>query len=362
MNNMQNAIVCNTPFQILGAINIVCNKLFDAEFDLYLDGAFRDADSVYKQLCDCNVFKNIYYWEKKRNRRKSRLRSFFKLINNYVLLKDFNFTDNSFKNKRYQKVFVGDGNLIGIYLTSCNKNAELIIYDDGIATNVGNALFDTIGKFYSFFGGILKLGVFRYNVQKLLVNNVDFCQSNISPNKEQLPTLNLENKAFDIAKRVFSYNFDSLLREKTLVYLGQPLAEKQGYNGRPGLFFLDYFPEFKNNLIVRAHPRQSLEEFNGCEIDKVNNMWELECITSITNSHILFSFCSTAQIMPKLLCDKEPYIVFLFKLFIDSYDTNEYKNDMLIYESIKSVYRDKEKIFLPENIEDLKHFINKVTK
>lgn len=357
MNKQKNAIVCNTPFQVLGAINIVVNKLYDGEFDLYLYGEFRNADSVYKNLKDAKIFNNIYYWKENKNRLKSRIHTFLKLTNRNWLLNDFIFLDDSFEKEYYQKIFIGDGNLIGIYLTKQNKTAELIFFDDGIATNVGNALFDTIGKFYLIFGFIFNLGVFKYKVSKLLVNNIAFCKSTITKNIEQLPFLTTENKAIDIAKNVFSFNLDSILLNKSVLYLGQPLEEKQGYNGMGALFFLNYIPELKNSFIVRAHPRQSVADFDGCEIDSINNMWELECMNSITDSHVLFGFCSTAQLMPKLLCNKEPYIVFLFKLFLDSFDSNEFRNDMEIYESIKSVYRDKDKVFLPESLDELKDFV-----
>lgn len=362
MNKQKNAIVCNTPFQVLGALNIVINNLYDGDFDLYLYGEFRDADSIYQNLTNLRIFNKIYYWKENKKRHKSKIHTFFNLINMNCLLRDFVFSDDSFKTEAYKKVFIGDSNFIGVYLTQKNKTADLILFDDGIGSYIGNALFDTIGKLHYILGITFNLGIFKYKVSKLLINNMAFCKSTITNNVEQLPILNSENIVYDIAKKVFTFNMDSPILRKTVVYLGQPLEEKQGYNGKTSLFFLDYIPSLKNKIIVRAHPRQCMEDFNNCEIDNINNMWELECINSITNSHILLSFCSTAQIMPKLISDKEPYIIFLFKLFVDSYETNEYKNDIAIYESIKSIYRDKEKVFLPENLEDLRLFINKISQ
>lgn len=355
---LTNAIVCNTPFQLLNAINIVANNVESGKYDLYLYGEFRNSESILSNVLKSNLFNKVFFIKKNNNVKNSKLRTFVKLVRPSYILKDFIYEDDSFKNLKsyYSRVFVGDGNLIGVYLLKKNPTAELIMFDDGIATNVGNALFDTIGPFYKKIGRLFRLGVYYFNVSKLYVTNKDFCKSTITDNILQLPFLTPANFATKIAKDVFSYNSNTQLNLYKNVYLGQPLEEKQGFNGNKPLFFKNQIPQFNENLLVRLHPRQNSNEFNNECVDNVNNMWELECMNSISDDHVLIGFCSTAHLMPKLLCDKEPYIIFLYELFLNDKNTKEYENDCSVVETVKELYRRKEKVLVPKTVQELAEF------
>ena len=355
---LTNAIVCNTPFQLLNAINIVVNNVESGKYDLYLYGEFRNSERILKNILKLKLFDKVFFIKKNTAVKNSKLRTFAKLIIPSFILNDFIYEDISFEeiNSYYSRVFVGDGNLIGIYLLKKNPMAELIMFDDGIATNVGNALFDTIGSFYKKIGRLFKLGVYSFNVSKLYVTNKSFCKSTITDNILQLPFLTCTNPATEIAKDIFSYNSNTQLNLYKNVYLGQPLEEKQGFNGNKPLFFKDQIPQFNENLLVRLHPRQDSNEFNNECVDNVNNMWELECMNSISDDHVLIGFCSTAHLMPKLLCDKEPYIIFLYELFLNDKNTKEYENDCSVVETVKELYRRKEKVLVPKTVQELAEF------
>ncbi len=354
------AIVCNTPFQVLNAVNLINSGKFDADYDLYLQGDFRNSDSVFYNLKKSNFFENVFFWKTNKEAKISKIRTFIKFINSKLILSEYITGDYSFIGKKYDKIFVGDGNTIGIYLSMNNRKSDIYFYDDGISTNIGNCLFDGQSISYKLIGKLLKLGVYRYRVEKLFVNNLDFCKSTLTKNIEKLPNLDFSNNVIDIVKELFSYNEESLIEKKNIIYLGQPLEEKKGYNGKCPLFFIDELSGYSENILVRAHPRQKTEDFLGMEIDKINNLWELECITKIQDYHVLMGFCSTAQLMPKLLSNKEPYVIFLFNLFLDDYNTNEYNNDYYSYESLKNMYSSKEKVFLPSTVEELKNILETI--
>ncbi len=111
----------------------------------------------------------------------------------------------------------------------------------------------------------------------------------------------------------------------------------------------------RDDLIVRVHPRQKAEIYKEYFRDEINNLWELECEKQITDEHILISAFSTAQVMPKLLGGKEPTIIFLFKIF------GCYDDCMKIVEKMVNMYQNKEKIYIPESINELERIIKKLT-
>jgi hypothetical protein len=74
----------------------------------------------------------------------------------------------------------------------------------------------------------------------------------------------------------------------------------------------------------------------------------MECQNSITNNHVLMSFFSTAAFSPKIIYDKEPYVIFLHKIT----GFNFFNADILIYR-LQSMYADSEKVMQPKNVKEL---------
>ena len=83
-----------------------------------------------------------------------------------------------------------------------------------------------------------------------------------------------------------------------------------------------------------------------------NNMWELECIQSINDGNVIFAAFSTAQFTPKLLFDKNPYIIFLYKIF-----DLEVKGADEMIERFAHTYKYKSKIFVPKCMEEIDDII-----
>ena len=67
---------------------------------------------------------------------------------------------------------------------------------------------------------------------------------------------------------------------------------------------------------------------------------------------ILIGTFSTAQLMPKVLGDKEPYIIFLYKVVFDTEKNKNWNEWDKFVDLFKSFYRKPERIYVPENIND----------
>lgn len=357
------AIVCNTPLQILNSINIVANDVESTKnnTDMYVVCTFKNARQIISKVKESGLFQNVYVCTMKPAGKKgNKFSTFSKLLNGKKLWEDYEFEGEDSQGRDYDTIFVGDNNTLGIALKSVSPKAKTIIYDDGLDSYIGNCITERIGKAYQIVGKLFRTGVFSYDIQKLLVNNKDFCASTVSENIEQLPRLTKDNPAYELALKIFDFAPSGTVKDYSFVLLGQPLEEMNSYNGVPITSVLEGMQENGINVLLREHPRQKPIECSDVVKDEVNNLWELECMESITDNHILAGFYSTAQMAPKFIADKEPYVIFLYKLFLNDLTSTVVMNYEKVITLLKENYRNKDKIFVPETIEDYYAIIEKI--
>ena len=357
---MKTAFISNSPLKILNTINVVVNNVENTKdtTDVFVEMWFKNAEELCGKLEETGLFNKVYRCYRKNEVKLDRL---IDLIGHQRILEGYTFSDTGFMNNHYDQLFVGDRGLLGVALSYMNK-PDVFIYDDGIITYSGNCIIDERTYKYPWINRLFKLDVFSFNIQKLYVNNKDFCKSTISENIEQLPLLNKDNKAVDIIKKVFDYDSNSLLNDHRMVILEQPLEERENYNDTKFIDIVNELDIKEFNPLVRLHPRQKDLVYENIDMDTVNNMWELECIETITDEHILLSFFSTVQFSPKMIANREPYVIFMYKLFLTRLDGNEipWFNEMI--DQLKEKYSDSSKIFIPNDFNELKQIIESLRK
>ena len=81
----------------------------------------------------------------------------------------------------------------------------------------------------------------------------------------------------------------------------------------------------------------------------------MECLSNITNEHILVGDCSNAQFSPKILANKEPYLIFAYRLFYSYHDLEDPNNYEKQIDRIRKAYSRKDKILIPKNVEELRN-------
>ena len=351
---MKTAIVCNTPLQVMNALNIVINDVecCKNDCDLYLIMNFRDSDRIADRVETTELFRHVFRFRST----GEKITSFIDLLSSRKILSTYEFSDRSFMDMRYDNLFVSDRNLLGVALNYISRCRNVYVFDDGIATYSGNSISDPSNYRYPFLNRLFRSDDLSYKIRKLFVNNKEFCRSQIS---EQLPLLGKKNPVFEVLMRVFDFNVSSEIATKKVIVLEQPLDKKENYNQKKFKEILDEASVDTSDTLVRLHPVQKDIEYGDYRIDHINNLWELECIKSISNEHTLISFYSSAQFSPKLIAGKEPYVVFLYKLFLSRYDSRECQMFEKMVNEFKESYEDDGKIFVPENIDELKEIIKK---
>ena len=187
------------------------------------------------------------------------------------------------------------------------------------------------------------------------MNNKELCRSSIAPCIKQLPSLkNASEDFWNLIKRVFAYDDSNELYLKySIIYLMQPNDYGLLEIDRINLQIEQILGSKEGKCIARPHPRQENILNSVIYMDYSRDIWELLCVDKISDNHILISMCSTAQLIPKMLFNKEPYLIFTYKLFKNVLPNEVYNKIENMVENIKSVYQDKTKIYVPTNIEEV---------
>lgn len=346
---MKTAFICNTPYQVFNLLNIHINDIEETflDSDLFIVNRFKNAKELAQKIESCNLFSSVYLISQtgEKNKIYIRYRYSYKKC-----LQDFVFSNDDFLKKKYEKIFIADEMPFGIAMCLINRKAIKIAYEDGFLYYQGHFLRD---KCYGKLEKIKKcfhVGKYSINFYKFYVNNKEICNSVVSDKIEQLPLMNISNKAFPIVKDIFNFKDDSVIRNKKLIFLERPFAENPKYNKIDLEDLLDYCAV--ENVLIKVHPR-SLVKYSRYDVDYGYNMWELECILNVTSNHILVSDFSMAQVTPKMIADKEPYLIFIYKLLYNNLNEKEINSFEKQIELIRSIYKDKEKIFIPGSLEEL---------
>ena len=348
--------VCWTPYQIFNAVNFVLSDVEGSRgnADIYVYHDFGNSRALSEALKKSGVFNNVYdikCYDKRRKLWYSKFLKFQRLLMPYSTIRRFLEADIDVRNKGYKTLLISGNNLFSINMYNSIKGLQVYFTDDGTGTYFGDTRERDITLIYKIFNKLFNRGPMSYDVKKLYINNKDICKATICEEKVQMPRLAAGSEVEQKLKEIFSYKENSAYKDNKFIYLTQPLEEtaigKKAIDIEKGLL-----AKIKDDVLVRVHPRQNIEDYSAYSVDTAKNLWELECLGQIREDHVLIGGYSTAQFAPKLLFDCEPTVVFTYKL----YGTEIYNASETI-ELLRNSYRDPSKIIVPETAEELEAII-----
>jgi len=261
------------------------------------------------------------------------------------------------KNRKttYEILVVTSDTVLNIAFVRCYSHEKLYYLEDGIGSYFGDVRRMTTSRRR---GLVLKMLGANEAPEALYLNYPDIYTGDITNNVRKIP--NRENELTnEVIDKLYNPGFDVSYNTKSVIYLDQPLffmnnimrgeeTEKQILN--------ILYSEFQNDLLIRKHPKSEDNHYAlGKDIRYDNNgaQWETICVRKLHDSNILVGIHSTALVSPKLICNKEPYVVFLYKVF--GFQDEEKLNTFV--GKIKNMYADKEKVFVPENLDELSEIL-----
>lgn len=359
--------VCSSIYQLMNALLIALeNEEIIADIILFK----LSSDTIdIKKLKQTHIFRDVYYWEgqiatlfKEASSRVTYIKQKFIKIPMYLSPKQLMTTIPN-NNKNYSHIFIAyndyPSQLIYFYFKKKSK-AELSLYEDGTFTY---ECFETKPTFarllYSrlFFGGFLldecknvyvhKIEAVRLGCRKnILIHPI---KRNIDKIEEIFQTIVVDNgfKTARIKERIIL--FDQNLEYENIIQAQKRLAYKltQTFS--------------RSNVCVKLHPGTGKIVYDdNVKVNTSKIPFEVFINTSISNESILISVFSTACFNPKWMFDFEPYVILTYKVVqldsVDYFDKQYYE----VVNRLKHSYRNPDKIFIPENEEEIIEFIKKL--
>lgn len=366
-NNSKILFVCDTPFQVLNAINFVANDSEGSKdnSDLYIFHQFRNSYEISKKVKETKLFNNVYDFRKYKVFPKwiSKIITLLRIWFSKTTLKIYNIGKSGFENKKYDYMVISCITAFTNNLRWLNPKATVIYNDDGLGSYTDENFETSLSSYwFRVFNKFVFIGRLNYRGGKMYVNSPKMSRTSAASQLRPLPDLTSNKSAARLIEFVFDYKPNDLYLQHRFVYLTQPY---------------DDFPHFEvvkdnaeivfnkiasiipaNDIIFRVHPRQNIEEIQNYQMDAINNVWELECLEQINEESVLISPFSTAQVTPFIMFLKEPYLVFTYKLI----NKNWYGiNVQGFIDLLKANYACPEKIIVPETLEELEEAIAKLS-
>lgn len=353
--------LCTTPFQILGAVSIAFNSPRKA--DIFIFDDFKDYKKICENLSELDVFDNVYCIDfystlPERKKRILRLFCFFRMLFPERYLKSV--ID---KNICYETLYTSSSAVSKMVVANAlfrrNKKMQVVMYDDGVGSyskservRTGSVLFQKAKR-------ILRWPDILGNATAILLYQPEMRGSMESGTTvtKQMPYLEQSETNRALLNKIFCRNSQKNTAISENVILFDTYRKVEEHNEKNELLDNLYLKVLKicgyENVILKAHPKSTgISNININKFDDFSVPIEVIYFQQRElEEKILVTFNSTSVFTPKMMFNKEPYIILLYKL-VDRNPEVCKKRDEL-YGNLLKMYKQRDRIFIPTTVEEL---------
>ena len=354
--NSNFAVVCDTPIQIMNAVRFAETY---GNGDIFIYHQFKASREISDRLKNLDIFNNVYDIEKYKPCNK--ITTFLRLIFSKRTINRYSSEKIPFNKNAYGALVLCAKTPFAINMHLALGSADVIMLEEGAGSYFVNVNHDTTILF-RLIDEVLFGGRLRINPSAIYVSNIELYSGKMTDNCMPLPQCSAE--CIENLEKIFDYH-ETRSYDKKTVYLTQPLDEIDGkLKNSEAELLKNAVNTVSGDIVIKLHPR--IQDFNCQNLPIAeNNLWELECLKNkITDDHILISCFSTAQVVPKILLDCEPTLVFTYKILFtgDSFDSERWQGIIGFVDKLKKIYRSPKKIFVPNTQKELIEFLKRQYK
>ena len=351
---------CNSAYQLINILNLHWHHLNgfedlkDYSADLMIQNSFDGAEKIVSRIKQEGLFHDVRLINKTVvSGRFHLLKSVMNIVFPMNYLKEnYGYEKRDIRNV-YDAIVVPKFTPIIAAVWQANRKAELYVHEDGA------------GSYFAYFDMELRSKSYRM-LYKLFNGNKDFYDYHkIYINCPELYTR--DDK--DLVVKIPKYDEENLKKvrdilteekekedpKKSIFWFSQVLGEgKESFMSDDAL---EYLKNHKEKVIYFPHPRFP-EGSDGFDLPKTKQIWEIRTLNlEGIGSDLLISIHSTACLTPKILYDQEPYVMLLYKIVI-RHDWPYFERMDEVVRRFKESYRDPDKVFIPETIEEYRDNID----
>lgn len=352
---MKIAFICDTPLQVFNSIILCWYHLKGNNCDLFIANDFAISEKLYNRISENNIFENVYLYDYS-NYEEKITKKMLETVFPRKYLKLALHKKNITSLDKYKQIYISVPTSISILVSLLNPSAELFYFEDGMGNYSRGAPVLT-HKWRKIICRILFRSFPNFVPTALYVNNIELCiKRDISDIRKITPVAMWEDDFKGKIRYIFDFKETNIYRKSKFIFLTHP----DDVNKHANIILdsiineqiYDFLREQIKNCIIRVHPRDKTRipnEFTN--IDNNGNLWEIICADFITDEHVLIGMCSTAQIISKLMYDKEPYIVYTYYLYKEILGEKIADLDKAA-ENLRRIYRTPSKIKIVHSFEE----------
>lgn len=330
----------------------------DYTADLYILNTFKGSDTIYQILKNTTYFSQIYLIDKKINKGIFRhFNSLFDALSYHHYFADKYPFLSHFIHNRYDVICVPKYSVFIDQVFRANNKAQIELFEEGSASYNPIDLLQMQPYLYRQVARIFHNTVDLREYRRLYLLNSRMYFSDKADLVVEIPKFN------DVYLQELRILFSDLNKQdidKPIYWISQFL-NNEDFN-----LMLDQVLNKLNNyhdeVLFCQHPRNYLENKYHFSENSGSHIWELKILDKEDfDDKLLISVHSTACFSPKMLYDKEPYIIFIYKL--GSYEVSNMTPALeKTIAAFKASYSDPDKVMIPENIEEFEKCLKKYLK
>lgn len=353
---------CTTPYQVIGAIDIVMDKKLTA--DLYLFGMFDGYKAVAERLQASGVFRRVFHVDTTKTKAPGKKGAFIQMLRCRRVVGEF-LPANAVYAEIYASSRAHVKNLLIHELIRRNPKLKINIYDDGMGTYAKDShVLNTTGR-RGRAEKLLGWQLFTPERVRFLVylpelferpKGLESCPV------AQMPRIDWSGEAGELLAEAFGAKETDMIREKVIIF--DPL---RGMDSERAAKFptidrcYDMLAERfgRENVVVKPHPRSTIKPAVKARLYENSGlpMEVLYAKMDDVEDRLLVSYASSAVYTPKMFFDAEPRIINLFALVDGADGGSEWETQ---YRKFKRIYRDPSRVSAPQTMEELEALLQNV--
>lgn len=363
---VSSCMICETPYGILNCVNFAYHKNAEEAFDLYVGDNFKNSQKLAERLKESGLFAHVWTYRKEPEPMPFKEKVDRKYFPEKYLC--FVVGDETWQLPAYEKVYLTSATRIPTCMILACKKAEVYYIEDGLRSYVDDIYVEPISMAEKMFHRIMGRNHQRVIPKVVYLNNVGICAEDAAYEVCSLPGLVPEDQTLvKLLYQIFDYSVSGQYADKKIIYLAQPMEKDLKLQGIDKIeqdieWVLSFFGDC---LLYRPHPRQGQVKDKAFPLDREGKMWELVCMNEISDETILIGSFSTALFTPKLLYDKEPWMIFTYPLYREYMGNKEEKlleGIETMIACIRRTCRNPQKVICVEHLDEMENIIQKVIK
>ena len=267
----------------------------------------------------------------------------------------------------YDKILAPAGTGFAWALSVINPRAEIVYYEDGIGGYYGDMFVmdhhaDRLTEKLKGCG----IDPERFRPVEYLVSYPEFSRSRTAPKISKLECGSPESPEIKKAlHKVFGDSCSRIYAENKIVYFSPlTVGDHPDYKivAERNIKLCRNIDSLGEGFVIRPHPKEKNEipNMKNGLTDTEAGQWEMIAMEQISDGHILIGGCSTAQLTPKLLFDREPWVIFTYDELFGGTGV-EKKEIQGVMNILLELYRDKDRVRILKNGESVPDVLRQIS-